>query len=82
MIQAFFKEDPGFSGSGVDIVACGSTMGNLLRFVRNVDASFRMVLQVVGSTVFLGRKKRSPTELMQGVYGYGHTFPEAYTSWP
>ncbi|OJD21909.1 hypothetical protein ACJ73_06746 [Blastomyces percursus] len=27
------------------------------------------------------RKGRTPNELIQGVYGYGHTFPETYTSW-
>lgn len=31
--------------------------------------------------MFLVRKENSPTELIEGVRGYGHTFPEAYTRW-
>jgi hypothetical protein len=38
-------------------------------------------VEVIGNTVFLGRKENSPTELIDGVKGYGHTFPESYTTW-
>ena len=36
---------------------------------------------MVGNTVFFTRHENSPTELIIGVRGYGHTFPEAYTTW-
>ncbi|KAK4186487.1 hypothetical protein QBC35DRAFT_501043 [Podospora australis] len=67
--------------TGVAIVACGSTLGNLLRFVRGQDKPFRMLVQTIHATVFLTRRENSPTELIPGVRGYGHTFPEANTTW-
>lgn len=67
--------------SKVDVVACGSTLGNLLRFIRNKDKPFRILVELVHDVVFLIRRENSPTELIPGVYGFGHTFPEAYTSW-
>ncbi|KAF5977891.1 hypothetical protein FCOIX_6223 [Fusarium coicis] len=67
----------------VNIVACGSTIGNLLRFARGVDLdrSFRMLVEKVGETVHLIRREKSPREKIEGVRGFGHTFPEAYTTW-
>lgn len=56
-------------------------MGNLIRFANSVEKTFRFYVELVGNTVFLVRKENSPTELIEGVRGYGHTFPEAYTSW-
>lgn len=41
-----------------------------------------MLVQVVGDTIFLIRRENSPTQLIPGVRGYGHTFPESYTTWP
>jgi hypothetical protein len=64
-----------------DLVACGSTVGSLLRFVRGADKPFRFLVEVIHNTVFFVRRENSPTELISGVYGYGHTFPEAYTTW-
>jgi hypothetical protein len=62
-------------------MACGSTLGNLLKFSRSIPAVFRFDAELIGDTVFLIRKENSPTELMEGVKGYGHTFPAAYTQW-
>ncbi|KAL7920997.1 hypothetical protein ACQKWADRAFT_296606 [Trichoderma austrokoningii] len=66
---------------GIDIFGCNSTLGNLLRFVRGVECTFRMLVDVVGKTVHLVRRERSPKEQLIGVRGFGHTFPEAYTTW-
>lgn len=65
----------------VDVVACGSTLGNLLRFLRNEDKKFRMLVELVGDTAFFVRRENTPRELIPDVKGYGHTFPEAYTTW-
>ncbi|GKT46259.1 uncharacterized protein ColSpa_06440 [Colletotrichum spaethianum] len=65
----------------VDIVACGSTIGNLLRFVRGDERPFRMLVEVVAGAVHLIRRENSPTETIPSVRGFGHTFPEAYTTW-
>lgn len=80
-VQAVLAEQPDFPTTGVDIFACGSTVGNLLRFVRGVDKAFRFNVEVVGNTVFFVRKEKAPTELIPDVRGYGHTFPESYTTW-
>ncbi|KAK2035985.1 geranylgeranyl pyrophosphate synthetase [Colletotrichum somersetense] len=65
----------------VNIVGCGSTIGNLLRYVRGDERPFRMLVEVVGGAVHLIRRENSPTETIPSVRGYGHTFPEAYTTW-
>lgn len=70
-----------FKQGQVDIVACGSSLGNLLRFVRRLDKPFRTLVEIVGDTVFFTRRENSPTELIPDVRGFGHTFPEAYTTW-
>lgn len=38
-------------------------------------------MDVIGLTVLFVRKEKSPTELIPDLQGYGHTFPEAYTTW-
>ncbi|KAH7625205.1 hypothetical protein B0T09DRAFT_394048, partial [Sordaria sp. MPI-SDFR-AT-0083] len=46
----------------IDIVACSSTLGNLLRFVRGQDKTFRILVEKVENTVFFVRRENSPTE--------------------
>lgn len=65
-----------------DLFACGSTLGNLLRFARGIDKAFRFSIEVIGDTVFFIRKENDPKELIEGVRGFGHSFPDAYTTWP
>lgn len=80
-VQAIFRIDPRYPTSSINIFACGSTLGNLLRFVRGVDKPFRFTVEKIGNTVFFVRKENSPTELITDVRGFGHTFPEAYVPW-
>ena len=80
-MQALLAEQPDYPTTDVDIVACGSTLGNLLGFVRGNDKTFRFLLEAVGDTVFFVRMEKSPKETIPGVRGYGHSFPEAYTTW-
>lgn len=72
---------PHYSLQAVDIVGCGSTIGNLLRFAGSESKTFRFDVDVIGDTVLFVRKESSPTELITDLRGYGHTFPEAYTTW-
>ncbi|KAJ4014095.1 hypothetical protein NW752_005814 [Fusarium irregulare] len=67
----------------VNIVACGSSIGNLLRFARGVDLDncFRILVEKVGNTVHFIRRENTPNETIKGIHGFGHTFPEAYTTW-
>lgn len=80
-VQALLNTTPDFPTEDIDIFACGSTMGNLLRFVRSIDKPFRFGVQLIGNTVFFVRKENDPKEIIEGIHGYGHTFPEAYTTW-
>lgn len=80
-VQALFELKPAYPTAEVDVFACGSTIGNLLRFARGIDKSFRFTLEVIGTTVFFIRREGSPTEIIPDVRGFGHTFPEAYTTW-
>lgn len=72
---------PDLDLSSFDVVGCGSTLGNLLRFCGGIDKDFRLDIDRVGDTVFFIRKESSPTALIPDVYGYGHSFPEAHTMW-
>ncbi|XMA20290.1 hypothetical protein WAI453_013081 [Rhynchosporium graminicola] len=83
VVQSIFEECPDFDAQGVDIFSCGSTLGNLLRFARNVETEkpFRFLVEVVGQTVFLLRRENSPKEAITDIRGYGHSFPEANTTW-
>lgn len=81
MLEAVVTEKPGFDLRNIDIIACGSTLGNLLRFVQGNDAAFRILVEVVDNTVCFIRRENSPREFIPDVRGYGHTFPEAYTTW-
>ncbi|CEI66004.1 hypothetical protein FVEN_g4584 [Fusarium venenatum] len=67
----------------VNIVACGSSIGNLLRFTRGVDLDrcFRILVERVGDTVHLIRREDAPDQTIEDIRGFGHTFPEAYTTW-
>lgn len=81
MVQAILIDKPEFPVTDVDIIGCNNTMGHLLRFARGAGDPFRMLVQVLGKTVFFIRRENSPTETIPGIRGYGHTFPEAYTTW-
>lgn len=51
-------------------------------FVKKKESrTFRFGVERIGNTIFLVRKTNEPKEVIKDVYGYGHTFPEAYTSW-
>ncbi|CAO2657946.1 Nn.00g072060.m01.CDS01 [Neocucurbitaria sp. VM-36] len=81
VVHAVLGTDPDICPASVDLFACGSTLGNLLRFVRGMDRAFRFNVEVIGKTTFLVRKENDPKELIKDVRGFGHSFPEAYTTW-
>lgn len=64
-----------------DVVACGSTISNFIRFLESEDKPFRMLVELVDETVFFIRRENTPRELIPNIHGYGHTFPESYTTW-
>ncbi|KAH6712372.1 hypothetical protein BKA61DRAFT_485362 [Leptodontidium sp. MPI-SDFR-AT-0119] len=80
-IRSVLAMQPNFELESLDIVACGSTIGNLLRCAGAQPRAFRFDVNLVGDTVFFIRRETSPTEIIADLHGYGHTFPEAYTTW-
>jgi hypothetical protein len=81
VVHAIVETNPEFDAASTDLFACGSTLGNLLRFTRGIDKSFRFNVEVIGETVFFVRKENDPKEVIKDIRGFGHTFPEAYTTW-
>ncbi|KAE9364907.1 hypothetical protein N431DRAFT_549309 [Stipitochalara longipes BDJ] len=80
-MRSILALQPNFDLQSVDLVGCGSTIGNLLRFAGSQTKPFRFDVDVVGDTILFVRRENSPTELIKDVRGYGHTFPENYTTW-
>jgi hypothetical protein len=81
VVHAIVETNPEFDAASTDLFACGSTLGNLLRFTRGIDKAFRFNVEVIGETVFFIRKENDPREFIKNIRGFGHTFPEAYTTW-
>lgn len=67
--------------SKIDLIACASTIGNLLRFARQKAKRFRILVYQIENKVHLIRREDTPKEIIEGIHGFGHTFPEAYTTW-
>jgi hypothetical protein len=81
-IRALLKIRPDFDSITVDIVGCGNTFGSLLSACRLHDErTFNFGVERVGSTIFLVRQT-PPGELIENVRGYGHSFPDVYSTWP
>ncbi|KAJ8122851.1 hypothetical protein ONZ43_g1056 [Nemania bipapillata] len=77
-IQALFALNENFDPSNIDLLGCASTLGDLLRFVRSIESTFRFDIEVVGNTLFLIRNNKS--DVIPNVRGYGHSFLDAFTS--
>ncbi|OTA97333.1 hypothetical protein M434DRAFT_392051 [Hypoxylon sp. CO27-5] len=77
-VQALFALDKGFDSSNVDIMGCASSLGDILRFTRSVESTFRFDVEMVGNTLFLIRNHRN--EVIPDVRGYGHSFLDNFTS--
>lgn len=80
-VRSILALEPDFNLQALDLIGCGSTIGNLLRFAGSVEKPFRFDADFVGDTVFFIRKERTPTETIDDLRGFGHTFPERYTTW-
>ncbi|KAI9843466.1 MAG: hypothetical protein M1837_006312 [Sclerophora amabilis] len=80
-VRALLSMQPDFDATSIDIVACDYTLRSLLKVAGSLEQSVSFDVDVIGNTVFFVRKGTSPKELIPGVVGYGHTFPESYTRW-
>jgi hypothetical protein len=81
IFRALLAIHPDADLSSFDIIGCGSTLGNLLRFCVGINKDFRFDIDRIGDIVFFIRKESSPTALIPSICGYGHSFPEAHTMW-
>lgn len=71
--KAVIAQNPHLDTGNIDVFACTSTLGNLLRFLKNDDKTFRFTVEGVGRTVFFVRRENAPDELIAGPRGYGPT---------
>lgn len=69
------------STSSIDLMACAFSLQSLFLFTRGARKTFRIMVKAVEGTVFLIRREGSPSEVIPNVRGYGHSMPEAYTTW-
>jgi hypothetical protein len=67
--------------SQIDILACSSTLGHLMRMARGEERGFSFEIARLDSTVVFLRKDGDPTTLIPDVKGYGHEFLKNYTRW-
>ncbi|KAI1386219.1 uncharacterized protein F4822DRAFT_431091 [Hypoxylon trugodes] len=78
-VQSLFALNKEFDPSNVDVMGCASSLGDILRFVRSVEASFRFDVEIIGNTLFLARNCRD--EVIPDVRGFGHSFLDNFTSY-
>jgi len=72
-VKAVLTQNPHFNTEAVDVFGCTSTLGNLLRFLKSDDKTFRFTVETVGRTVFFVRRENAPDELIAGPRGFGPT---------
>ena len=72
-VKAILTQNQHFDTEAVDVFGCTSTLGNLLRFLKNDEKTFRFVVETVGRTVFFVRRENAPDELIAGPRGFGPT---------
>ncbi|KAI2626214.1 hypothetical protein GGS21DRAFT_530597 [Xylaria nigripes] len=77
-VQALFALDQTFDPSSIDIMGCASSLGDILRFARSIDSTFRFDAELIGNTLFLIRNHKD--DVIPDVRGYGHSFLDAFTS--
>ncbi|XXG99241.1 hypothetical protein Hte_005578 [Hypoxylon texense] len=77
-VQSLFALNKSFDPSNIDIVGCASSLGDILRFTRSVESTFRFDVEMVGNTLFMVRN--SQKEVIPDVRGYGHSFLDSFTS--
>jgi hypothetical protein len=77
-VQSVFAINKGFDPSTVDVVACASSLGHLITFVRSIETTFHFDVELVGNTLFM--VKNAKDDLIPNVLGYGHSFLDAFTS--
>ncbi|KAI1172371.1 P-loop containing nucleoside triphosphate hydrolase protein [Nemania sp. FL0916] len=78
-VQALFTLDKRFDPSSIDLVGCASSLGDILKFVRSINSTFRFNVEMVGDTLFLIRNCKD--DLIPGVRGYGHSFLDTFASY-
>ncbi|KAI0866573.1 hypothetical protein F4860DRAFT_457759 [Xylaria cubensis] len=77
-VQALFTLDKAFVPSSIDVMGCASSLGDILRFARSIDSTFRFNAEMIGNTLFLIRNGKNT--VIPDVRGFGHSFLAAFTS--
>ncbi|KAL1302759.1 hypothetical protein AAFC00_003107 [Neodothiora populina] len=82
-VRALLQEDMKLETNEIDVFACGSILRSLLQFVSPDTRAkpFGFLVELVGNTVFFMRREKSPTQIIEDVRGFGHSFPARYCAW-
>lgn len=72
-VKAVLAQNPDLQTGSFDVFGCTSTLGNLLRFLKHDEKSFRFTVEAVGQTVFFVRRENAPDEVIAGPKGFGPT---------
>ena len=81
-VTSIFLTEPSFDPTAIDIFACGSTLGDILRFCNGVPVPFSFIVQNIGSSIFFLRRLHDPAEGISHTHRtYGYSFPATYTTW-
>lgn len=72
-VKTVLAQVPDLKTDQFDIFGCTSTLGSLMRFLKNHDKPFRFTVEAVGRTVFFVRRENAPDELIPGPKGFGPT---------
>ncbi|KAI9849754.1 MAG: hypothetical protein M1838_006255 [Thelocarpon superellum] len=81
MFLALYEQRPDLVLDEVDVVICRNSMSKLLDFVSGRVKAWEMEVEMVGDKAVFVRKEARATEMIDGFRGFGHTFPEEYTTW-
>ena len=80
-VQSIFAMNPNYPAGEIDIYTSRNMIECLLHFIQkkigDQDKSFRILVHVVGRTVFLSRYTSDPNEKIQGIVGYGNNYLKA-----
>lgn len=65
-MKATLAQNPDLKTDKFDIFGCSSTLGRLMRFLKNDDITFRFTVEALGRTVFFVCRENAPDEVMAG----------------
>ncbi|TID20285.1 hypothetical protein E6O75_ATG07745 [Venturia nashicola] len=82
LVRSIYQENPLFKSHNVNIVACGTTLGQLLKYFqyRGRHSAFQIRADLIGETLFLTRPSRSNEEKAKDAQRFGRGYKQLNTT--